>query len=271
MNRFNLIVIGDEILHGSRQDAHFAFFRNMLQQHGLKLGQVQYLPDDFEVLVQALQRSFSDGLPTFVTGGIGATPDDHTRQAAAAALGVPLVRHPQAAALIDGVTLERGEALDTPEHRRRLNMADFPAGSDIIPNPYNRIAGFSVRRHYFFPGFPVMAHPMAQWVLETVYADRFHRVASGTRQLYLVGQPESKIAPVMEDIERRYSGVKAYSLPNVGGQTADGRQTVPHIDFGLKAEGEACSLLNAAWADVLQQFEQAGIAWQSGLPVVEAV
>ena len=86
---FNLIIIGDEILHGSRQDKHFAFFKSLLESRGLKLNQVQYLPDEPDLLVRQLRRSFSDGLPTFVTGGIGSTPDDHTRQAAAAALDLP--------------------------------------------------------------------------------------------------------------------------------------------------------------------------------------
>ena len=111
---FNLIIIGDEILHGSRQDKHFAFFKSLLESYGLKLNQVQYLPDEPDVLVKQLRRSFSDGMPTFVTGGIGATPDDHTRQAAAAALDLPVVRHPEAAKFIEGVTLKRGEPLDSP-------------------------------------------------------------------------------------------------------------------------------------------------------------
>ena len=89
MNAFNLIIIGDEILHGSRQDKHFAFFKSLLESRGLKLNQVQYLPDEPDLLVKQLRRSFSDDLPTFVTGGIGSTPDDHTRQAAAAALDLP--------------------------------------------------------------------------------------------------------------------------------------------------------------------------------------
>lgn len=175
MNAFNLIIIGDEILHGSRQDKHFAFFKSLLESHGLKLNQVQYLPDEPDLLVKQLRRSFSDGLPTFVTGGIGSTPDDHTRQAAAAALDLPVVRHPEAAKFIEGVTRKRGEPLDSPEHAQRLKMADFPEGAELVPNPFNNIAGFSIREHYFFPGFPVMAHPMAEWVLETYYADRFNQ------------------------------------------------------------------------------------------------
>ncbi|MGN6839699.1 MULTISPECIES: competence/damage-inducible protein A [Neisseria] len=258
MNAFNLIIIGDEILHGSRQDKHFAFFKSLLESHGLKLNQVQYLPDEPELLVKQLRRSFSDGLPTFVTGGIGSTPDDHTRQAAAAALDLPVIRHPEAAKFIEGVTLKRGEPLDSPEHAQRLKMADFPEGAELVPNPFNNIAGFSIREHYFFPGFPVMAHPMAEWVLETYYADRFNQTERGSRSVYVFDQPESRITPIMEHLERTYAGIRSYSLPTVGRTASDGRYIPPHIEFGIKAEGEACRLLDAAWADALQGLQAIG-------------
>lgn len=258
MNAFNLIIIGDEILHGSRQDKHFAFFKSLLESHGLKLNQVQYLPDEPDLLVKQLRRSFSDGLPTFVTGGIGSTPDDHTRQAAAAALDLPVVRHPEAAKFIEGVTQKRGEPLDSPEHAQRLKMADFPEGAELVPNPFNNIAGFSIREHYFFPGFPVMAHPMAEWVLETYYADRFNQTECGSRSVYVFDQPESRITPIMEHLERTYAGIRSYSLPTVGRTDSDGRYTPPHIEFGIKAEGEACRLLDAAWEDALQGLQAIG-------------
>ena len=258
MNAFNLIIIGDEILHGSRQDKHFAFFKSLLESRGLKLNQVQYLPDEPDLLVKQLRRSFSDGLPTFVTGGIGSTPDDHTRQAAAAALDLPVVRHPEAAKFIEGVTLKRGEPLDAPEHAQRLKMADFPEGAELVPNPFNNIAGFSIREHYFFPGFPVMAHPMAEWVLETYYADRFNQTERGSRSVYVFDQPESRITPIMEHLEHTYAGVRSYSLPTVGRTDSDGRYTPPHIEFGIKAEGEACRLLDAAWEDALQGLQAIG-------------
>ena len=258
MNAFNLIIIGDEILHGSRQDKHFAFFKSLLESRGLKLNQVQYLPDEPELLVKQLRRSFSDGLPTFVTGGIGSTPDDHTRQAAAAALDLPVVRHPEAAKFIEGVTLKRGEPLDSPEHAQRLKMADFPEGAELVPNPFNNIAGFSIREHYFFPGFPVMAHPMAEWVLETYYADRFNQTERGSRSVYVFDQPESRITPIMEHLERTYAGIRSYSLPTVGRTDSDGRYIPPHIEIGIKAEGEACRLLDAAWADALQGLQAIG-------------
>ncbi|MFC3874031.1 competence/damage-inducible protein A [Neisseria musculi] len=255
---FNLMIIGDEILHGSRSDKHFAFFKQLLESRGLRLGQVQYLPDNRALLAKQLRRSFSDGLPAFITGGIGATPDDHTRQAAADALDVPLVRHPEAAALINSLSAGQGSSPGSPEHQRRLQMADFPAGSVLIPNSYNSVAGFSIRSHYFMPGFPVMAHPMAEWVLHTYYADRFHSVRSGQRSVWLPHMPESRIAPLMDYLETEYPGIHTFSLPNLGGCSSNGNTVPPHIEFGIKAAGNACALIDAAWADALKQLAATG-------------
>ena len=97
---FGLIIIGDEILSGKRQDKHFAKVRELLAERALKLAWVQYLPDDRSRLIAALRHSFAGDDIVFSCGGIGATPDDHTRQSAAAALDVPLLLHPQARDLV---------------------------------------------------------------------------------------------------------------------------------------------------------------------------
>jgi molybdopterin-biosynthesis enzyme MoeA-like protein len=57
---------------------------------------------------------------------------------------------------------------------QRLQMGEFPAGASIIPNPVNRIPGFSLREHHFVPGFPQMAWPMVEWVLDNRYRERFN-------------------------------------------------------------------------------------------------
>jgi hypothetical protein len=124
----------------------------------------------------ALRAAAASGDTVLCCGGIGATPDDHTRQAAALALGLPLQPHAEAQQLIRErvaeMARERGEPPPDeaqPDMRRRLEMGVLPAGCRLIPNPYNRIAGFSVGRLHFVPGFPVMAHPMMAWVLENEY------------------------------------------------------------------------------------------------------
>lgn len=244
---FSLIIIGDEILHGTRIDKHFAFFKSALESRGLQLAKVQYLPDDTQMLVTELKRSFEDGLPTFVTGGIGGTPDDHTRQATAAALGLPLTRHTEAQRLIEEVSLKRGDALDSAPHQQRLNMADFPTGADIVPNPYNNIAGFSFQEHYFLPGFPVMAHPMTEWILDHLYADRFHQVEQQQRSTLIFELPESHIAGLMRHLESQYPGIKTFSLPTVRKTDTEGQVIAAHIEFGVKATGEACTQIETAW------------------------
>jgi uncharacterized protein involved in cysteine biosynthesis len=93
---FGALIIGDEIVRGKRKDKHFEKLAELLATRGLHLAWVQYIGDDRSRLVEALRRSFASDDVVFSFGGIGATPDDHTRQSAAAALGVELVLHPDA-------------------------------------------------------------------------------------------------------------------------------------------------------------------------------
>lgn len=170
---FGMIIIGDEILSGRRTDKHLPKVIELLSARGLSLDWADYIGDDRERITATLKRAFASGDIVFSTGGIGATPDDHTRQCAAAALGVPLELHPEAAELIRARIRETaGEKpvdLDLPENLHRLNMGTFPKGASIIPNSYNRIPGFSAGNIHFVPGFPVMAWPMISgcWTTNT--------------------------------------------------------------------------------------------------------
>jgi len=163
--RFGLIVIGDEILSGRRQDKHLAKMIELLSERGLSLSWARYVADDPEQIIDTLKQSFASGDVVFSTGGIGATPDDHTRAAAANALGLQLALHPQAKELITAriVTSAEGDPikadLNRPENQHRFKMGEFPVGSEIIPNSYNQIPGFRIAEHHFVPGFPVMAGP----------------------------------------------------------------------------------------------------------------
>jgi molybdopterin-biosynthesis enzyme MoeA-like protein len=219
---FGAFVFGDEILVGKRQDKHFPWLIEALGKRGLRLAWCEHLGDEPTRVTQALKRSFATGDVVFCFGGIGATPDDHTRQCAAAALGVKLALHADAEAEIRG----RFGADTNPQ---RLKMGEFPVGSQIIPNPVNRIPGFSVAHHYFVPGFPQMAWPMIEWVLEEKYRDLFdsQRWAEGSLIVYEL--PESAVAPLMEELNTTFTGLKAFSLPSMG---ADG--TRRHIELGVR-------------------------------------
>jgi molybdopterin-biosynthesis enzyme MoeA-like protein len=206
MRTIGLFIIGDEILSGKRQDKHLSKAIEALAARGLSLSYAQYLGDEPARIVPALRASFATQDIVFSFGGIGATPDDYTRQCAAAALGVGLAAHPDAVAAMRA----KPNFEMTPN---RLKMAEFPVGSTIIPNPYNQIAAFSFGDHHFLPGFPEMAWPMMEWVLDTRYRELFHRDDSAEEIIVIQDAGESTLIDAMNQVLADYRGVKLSSLP----------------------------------------------------------
>ncbi|MGP1517280.1 MAG: competence/damage-inducible protein A [Ottowia sp.] len=251
---FGLIVVGDEILSGRRSDKHLAKCIEILAAHGQSLGWAQYVGDAPERITAVLRSAFASGDAVFCTGGIGSTPDDHTRQCAAAALGVPLQAHAQAQALIEerarDVAQSSGRPFDAsqPEHHRRLQMGELPAGARLIPNSYNKIAGFSCDGPgggavHFMPGFPVMAWPMMEWVLRHEYGPRLASAAPWQeRSVIVMGAIEARLTPVMERVQAAHEQVRVFSLPGV-----DHPEYGMHIDLGVKGPPQAVA---AAYADL---------------------
>jgi molybdopterin-biosynthesis enzyme MoeA-like protein len=253
-----LIIIGDEILSGKRQDKHLPKVIELLSARGLALKWARYAGDDRELITQNLRHAFDSADLVFSCGGIGATPDDHTRQSAAAALGVPLVLHPQARELIvqrmRDVAAEQGVPFepDRPDNVHRLNMGVFPEGASIIPNPYNKIPGFSVGDVHFVPGFPVMAWPMIEWVLDQRYPQLHGGQVQHERSVIVFGAMEAALTPLMEDLEQRFAGIKVFSLPSVDHPTY-GR----HIELGVKGAAgldEAFAALKAGLTGLSAQL-----------------
>lgn len=290
---FGLIIVGDEILSGKRADKHLPKVIELLAARGLPLSYADYVGDDPERITATLARAFAAARATgdvvFCTGGIGATPDDHTRQCAARALGVELALHPEAERLIrermQDIAREQGVPYEPDRHDNihRLNMGMFPAGAEIIPNPYNKIPGFSCfadslvqpgprnglrpaagaaaplhvkgagsgRRLevsdrggvHFLPGFPVMAWPMMAWLLDTHYAGLHQKLANLEKSVIVMGSMEAALTPLMLDIEARHSGVKVFSLPSV-----DHPEYGRHIELGVKGAPDA---VNSAYPALL--------------------
>ncbi len=221
----------------------------------MQLDYAEYVGDDPQRIVATLQRAFGSGDVVFSCGGIGATPDDHTRQCAARALGVEMVLHPQAEALIrqrmQDLAKEQGlvyEA-DRPDNVHRLNMGVFPLGATIIPNPFNKIAGFSWADVHFVPGFPVMAWPMIEWVLDTYYRHLFRTGAWLEQSVIVFGAMEATLTPLMQEIETRFAGVKVFSLPSV-----DHPEHGRHIELGVKGEPLAVATAYACLLAGLRDF-----------------
>lgn len=256
-----LFVVGDEILTGKRADKHLPKVIELLAARGLELGWAHFLGDDRPRLTKALQRAFASADVVLCCGGIGATPDDHTRQSAAAALGVPLVAHAEAQALIrermQEIASQRGETFqpDRADNQQRLQMGMLPRGARIIPNPYNRIPGFSCDGPgggvvHFTPGFPVMAWPMVEWVLENTCNQWFNRSPQLEHSIVLHGAMESALTPLMERIEADHPGVRVFSLPSV-----DHPVHGQHVELGVKGPA---ALVPPAWRQLHTALHQAG-------------
>ena len=303
--QFGLIIIGDEILSGKRADKHLPKIIELLAARGLPLAYAEYVGDDPERITATLKRAFAaaraSGDVVFSTGGIGATPDDHTRQCAAKALGVELALHPEAKRLIEerirDTAKEQGAPYEPDRHDNlhRLNMGVFPVGAEIIPNPYNKIPGFScfVERGeeggaqpgvlagqprpqdrlcrtagaaapsggsdphavgergglHFLPGFPVMAWPMVEWVLDNRYAHLHSTSGAVEKSVIVMGSMEATLTPLMLAIEAEHAGVKVFSLPSV-----DHPQYGRHIELGVKGPAEAINRAYPALLAGLHQF-----------------
>ncbi len=266
---FGLIIIGDEILSGKRVDKHLAKAIALLGARGLQVAYADYVGDVPERITATLARAFASGDTVFSFGGIGATPDDHTRQCAARALGTTLALHPQAAELIHArmqdVAREQGlpYAPDRADNLHRLNMGMFPVGAHIIPNPFNKIPGFYCASPLggrdphavgargginFFPGFPVMAWPMMEWVLDTHCAQYFVRDAWMEQSVIVFGAMEAALTPLMEQLEQQHP-VKVFSLPSV-----DHPEYGRHIELGVKGAPAAVAPAFAVLRQALQAF-----------------
>ena len=258
---FGLIIVGDEILSGKRADKHMPKVIELLSARGLSLDWADYVGDSPERITRTLARAFESQSIVFSCGGIGATPDDHTRQCAAQALGVDLVLHPQAEGLIrermQEMARDKGVPYepDHPDNIHRLNMGVFPVGAEIVPNPYNKIPGFRCAKPgagevFFVPGFPVMAWPMIEWALDTHCREWFQQGAWVEKSVIVFGAMEAALTPLMLQIEQSHAGVKVFSLPSV-----DHPQYGRHIELGVKGAPDDVAQAYPDLLAGLQSFE----------------
>jgi molybdopterin-biosynthesis enzyme MoeA-like protein len=236
-----ILVIGDEILSGRRQDKHLAYSIAVLAKHGFRLRWARFAGDEAASLTRELQAIRESGDTCVSFGGIGTTPDDVTRQCVAEAFGVPIVRHPEAAAIIEA-------RFGADAYPNRIVMADFPQGATLVPNPINRIPGFSLGRIHCLPGFPNMAHPMMEWVLEN-RCQEVPRDLPTHASLLVYGVPESALVPWMNTFVTQHPELKLVSLPRF----TDSNQF--EIELGVAGDAQATS---AALAEIKQMLDAHG-------------
>jgi len=165
---FYALIIGTEILNGRREDSHFKFVRDILKKRGFKFSGSFIIDDNPELIANTI--SYISNLPNsvlFSFGGIGSTPDDHTREAASKALSDGNLYFNEK--FKNHIIKVRGK--DAYPHR--INMAKLPKDAKLLPNVVNGMYGFYLNDRFFFmPGFPEMSHPMVEYILDTIFAGK---------------------------------------------------------------------------------------------------
>lgn len=241
-----LVVVGDEILSGRRSDKHFSNVINLLSRRGLQLNWCSILGDDLAQLTRAFHSALESGDIVFSCGGIGGTPDDLTRQAVAAASARALLPH---SAALEILRQRFANEEITPERQR---MVEFPAGARLIPNPINYVPGFSVESIHCVPGFPKMATPMIEWVLDNEYP-HIEGEAQLAHAVRIMEARESDLIPLMEDILEQYPHVKVFSLPAL-------KKKGRWVDLGVK--GSEVSQVEQAFRMLTRGLEQIEQKWE---------
>lgn len=241
-----ILIVGDEILSGRRQDKHLSKVIELLGARGLRLSWARLCGDERPRLVETIKQCLATGDVLFSFGGIGATPDDHTRQAVAEAMGIELALHPEAEVLIQARMQAR---FGSPATANQLEMGRFPVGARIIPNPYNQIPGFAVGQAYFLPGFPVMAWPMMEWALDNELRDMHNAEPYLEESMWVFDAAESQITDMMRAVQAKF-GVTVFSLPSA---VPPGERS--HLELGAKGAPEAVA---AAMAAMLARLAEQG-------------
>jgi molybdenum cofactor synthesis domain-containing protein len=198
-----LLVIGDEILSGRTQDRNVAQIAEWLNLQGIRLAEVRIVPDNAERIADAVNALRASNDYLFTTGGIGPTHDDITVDCMAAALGVPVVIHPEARRILEDHYRDRGGVTDA-----RLRMARVPQGAELIANATSGAPGIRIGNVFILAGVPHIAAAMLAALDGTLEGGR--PIVSVTVGAFAA---ESEVADILREAEAAQPGVTIGSYP----------------------------------------------------------
>ena len=234
-----LVVIGDEILSGRTQDRNIAQIGSWLNLQGIRLAEVRVVPDVIERIAEAVNALRAENDYLFTTGGIGPTHDDMTVDAIAHALGVPVVVHPKARAILEAYYASRGGVTEA-----RLRMARVPEGAALIENRMSGAPGIRVGNIFILAGVPHIATLMLEALSGTIEGGR--PLLSRTLGCWVA---ESEVAGLLAETEQAHQGCQIGSYPFF----KEGRVGA---NFVIRATDGAA--LAACEADLAARLEEAG-------------
>jgi molybdopterin-biosynthesis enzyme MoeA-like protein len=209
---------------------------------------VEYLGDDRQRLAATFKRTMAAGDVVFSCGGIGNTPDDHTRQAAAAALGVGLELHAEAFEELK-IRFAGEEVTD----RRKL-LVTFPQGVKMIPNPSTASPASWPTSITSCRASPDGA-PDDRVGARYFYQGEFQPVTDTIEKAFLLTGPtayESALLDLMERIVAAYPTLRLFSLPSLVGKERK------HLELGVEG---APALVDKAMEEIRVEVDKRGISW----------
>jgi molybdenum cofactor synthesis domain-containing protein len=227
----SIVTIGNELVSGDTVNTNGSWLAARLEALGVDVLLIASLPDEEERVAALVRGQAAEADVVLVTGGLGGTPDDITREAIAAAFGVPQEEQPEVAERL------RARFRGDPDYVTR--WAQLPAGSRALENPLGGAPGFLIGNVYVLPGLPAEMEAM----FETVAAELGGRSPIGSwRRTYRT--TESRIVAVLEAGGERYPTVKIGSYPSFGAEGSS-------VEVVLKSSDPAALSAAQAW------FEQA--------------
>lgn len=199
-----LVIIGDEILSGRTHDKNIAQIASWLQVQGIRLAEVRVVPDVMERIVEAVNALREGNDYLFTTGGIGPTHDDITVDAVAQALGVNVVVHPQARAILEKYYADKPGGLTDA----RLRMARVPEGADLIPNRMSGAPGIKIGNVHLMAGVPHITAGMLDALTGTLEGG-----APLLSETVGCWTPESEVADILRQVEKAHEHCQIGSYP----------------------------------------------------------
>lgn len=241
-----ILAIGDELLSGRTRDANMHYLAGWLTARGVALREARIVGDERDAIAEALNALRARYDYVFTSGGIGPTHDDITVDAIAAALGVPVISHPKAVALITAWYEARGEAVTDA----RLRMARTPEGAELIDNPVSGAPGVRVGNIFVMAGVPRIFQGMLNAIENEIERGALVHARAATA----LNLPESKIADQLRDIQNALKGVSLGSYPIDGDEK--GVSVVARSEDPATAEAAidaVCSAMRALGAEPVRE------------------
>jgi molybdenum cofactor synthesis domain-containing protein len=230
-----ILTIGNELLSGDVENTNGSWLARRLETDGDDVRLIAVLPDEIDEIARMLREQAERADLVLVTGGLGGTPDDLTREAVAAAFGVEQVEYATVAAEL------RARFPGDPDYAARWAL--LPAGSRPLANPLGGAPGFVLENVYVLPGLPAEMEAMFETVEDELRAGP---PIGAWRRTYRT--TESRIAVLLARTATDHPGVRVGSYPSFG---AEG----PHVEVVLKSnDPDALDAAAAYLAYAIEKF-----------------